>query len=172
MRAVRPGDHLGVERSGVVRAQERGGTGFGERQVEQRLVPLALHELGLAPTGPDRLPDAPDPPAGGRAPVHELTPRRYQARRVESDLAHVGEMDLARVACELRSEQLDLGLVDDHHDVIAGSERGLDEREDAGHELIVTVVEKRLVAERLLRECGAHTAGDRCEPMSQAWPAE
>ena len=65
-------------------------------------------------------------------------------------------------------QQLDLCLVDCDDDGIAGREPVADERQRAGEELLLAVVEERVVPERLFRE-GAQAAADRCERMTQAW---
>src|SRR3954470_23031570 len=66
-------DHLAVEVRGVVGADEVEAVGTREGGVEQLLVALALHELGGAAAGPDRLADAAQR-AGAAA--DEVAPRR------------------------------------------------------------------------------------------------
>ena len=55
-------DHR-IQRPDVVGTQEPEGRRGGERDVDQAFVALALDELGVAATGPDRFADAAQPPA-------------------------------------------------------------------------------------------------------------
>jgi hypothetical protein len=55
------GDDLGIERLGVVRAHQPEAGRVGERDVQQRFVPVALGHLRRSPLGVDRLADAADP---------------------------------------------------------------------------------------------------------------
>ena len=82
-------DDLGGQGLDVVRADEPERR-IREREVEQRLVPLALDELVARAGGPDRLADA----AQGqirRVRAHELLPGWDDPGRVGADLLHVGE---------------------------------------------------------------------------------
>ena len=83
----------------------------GEREVEQRLVALALDELGLAAPGPDRLADAPDARGPARVRASRNCRQAGMMRAgLRADLAHVGELDVLGVARRARdAQQPDLG---------------------------------------------------------------
>jgi uncharacterized membrane protein YcaP (DUF421 family) len=88
--ALRLDEDVVRERRGVVGTQEPPGRAIVEGDVEQRLVPMALRQLGLAATGPDGLADAAQRPA--QAPVRrdEVVPRRDDARGIASESLHLG----------------------------------------------------------------------------------
>ena len=169
MAAMRLRDHAGVERAGVVRAEERQRSCVGKGEVEERFVPLALDELGVAPACPDRLSDPPDARALGGVRLDEFPPGRYQACGICADLAHVGEMNATGIACELRSQEPDLVRVDGDDDGIAGRERVPDEGDDARQEFLLSGIQERFVPEHLTGARSAQAAADRCEPTAVAW---
>jgi len=148
VRAARLFEHRRVERLGVVRAEEPPGRAAGEGEVEQRLVPLALGELGRRPLGPDRLADPAHAPPGRRAPGDELAPGRDDAGRVRAHLGHVREPDTARGVAELLPQQADLGRVDDDERGLVGLDRVAKECARAAHEVVLPRIEERFVAER------------------------
>ena len=172
MTPVGLGDHVLAEPGGVVRAKEREGPGIGEGHIEQRLVQLALDDLGLAPARPDRFTDAPDARTGRGVRLDELPPRRYQAGGISADLVHVREVDVPGIAAELRSHQPDLLAVEGDDDRIVRLEGALDERNDARQELLLIRIEKRVVPEDLLGAQGAQAAADRCETTSGSMRAQ
>ena len=90
--SARGPEHVRVEALDVVGAKQREVGGVGEGEVEQRLVVVALGQLGLAAPGPDRLADAPDR-AAVLALGDEVAPGRDDAGRVASEGCHVGEAD-------------------------------------------------------------------------------
>ena len=77
----------------------------------------------------------------------ELAPGRDDAGGIAAELAHVGEEDLARLAVERVSEEVDLVGVDDREDLLPRRHAVADERADPVHELVATPVEERLVTE-------------------------
>ena len=89
--AVRLGDHVGSQGLDVVRAQQPQRDVRLDREVEQRLVDLALGDLGGPAAGPDRLTDAAHRAAAGAVLVEEAAPGGDDARRVVADLRHVHE---------------------------------------------------------------------------------
>src|SRR5690349_1253187 len=90
-------EHLVIELARVVWAQQPPRLALTERDVEQRLVPLALDQLIARAPIPDRLADSAQPFAAGAMLIHEVAPRRDDARWVRSDLGHVCEQHLVRV---------------------------------------------------------------------------
>ncbi len=112
---------------------------------------LALEHLGRAAAGPDRLADAADRLAVGGVLVDELAPGRDDLRRVAAEGCHVDELDALGVVAELETQALDLGGDHRDHDRLAGLEPLADERDRAGHELVVAAVEESLVAIAVVR---------------------
>ena len=146
-----PAITLGVERARVVRAQQRERRRLGEREVEQRLVPLALDELGLAAARPDRLADAPDRAAAARlrasrncfqAGMRRAGCRRSRAcRRTGRARRRAAAPTRAARSCRCRRPRAP-----------ARRPRSrADERQRAGQELLVAGVQQRVVPERLRR---------------------
>jgi hypothetical protein len=140
-------DDVCRDRPGVVRAEEPEGPRVTEREVEERLVPLAFHQLvGLAVCR-DRLAYPPHPHAGRGVPVDEVLPGGDDPRRIASDLRHVGEEDAVALAAELRAEAVDLARRDDDEGRLARRHPGPYERGGERDELPLAGVEPRLVPE-------------------------
>ncbi len=138
-------DHVAVEVRGVVGADEVEAVGVGEGVVEQRLVALALDELGGAAAGPDRLADAAQ---RARAADDEVAPRRDDAGRVVADVAHVDELDALGGGAEALLERPQLRRLERDHHRLAGGDALLDERGDAVQERLGAGIEHGFVAER------------------------
>ena len=137
-------DHVAVEVRGVVGADEVEAVGVGEGGVEQRLVALALDELGGAAAGPDRLADAAQR-AGAAA--DEVAPRRDDAGRVVADVAHVDELDALGGGAEALAQRPQLRRLEGDHHRLAGGDALLDERGDAVQERLGAGIEHGFVAE-------------------------
>jgi hypothetical protein len=167
------GDDAGVEGVDVVRAQQPEVLGALEGEVEQGLVALALDERLGAAVGPDRLADAPQPPALTGVGIDELAPRGDDARRVDADVGHVGEGHSLGLASELLAQPGDPGRADDDEDRLAGRDRLADPGQRPGEEAVVTRVEQRLVAEPVRRALdvlcsrghGFPEEGGACPPL-------
>ena len=109
-RAVGVGDllqHFVAEGAAVVGAEQRPGRGRREGDVEQRLVALALVDLGGLAPGPDRFADAAHRPAA--ALVDELAPEGDDPGRVAAQLLHRGKADRGRIGAQLAFEQRRVG---------------------------------------------------------------
>ena len=170
-------DDLRIERRDVVRAEEPERRRAGKREVEERFVPMALGELGIASPGPDRLADPADRLSAGPVFVHELPPGRDDARRVRADLRHVGEEHVVRVFAERVLQARDLlgGEDDEYGLALLGA--GSYEPEQPEDELLRVPVEEGFVDESLLlvADRGSHQLGDSmrsaarrpCAPMVQ-----
>lgn len=141
------GDHVGVELHGVVGADQVEVRGGGEGDVEQRLMALALDELGRAALGPDRLADPAHRATQAGVRVDELLPGGDDARRIGAQLGHVGEHDLLGVGAEALAQQVDLRGPDGDHDRLAGGDSVADERSGLVDERLGAVVEHDLVTE-------------------------
>ena len=137
-------DHVAVEVRGVVGADEVEAVGVGEGVVEQRLVALALDELGGAAAGPDRLADAAQR-AGAAA--DEVAPRRDDAGRVVADVAHVDELDALGGGAEALAQRPQLRRLEGDHHRLAGGDALLDERGDTVQERLGAGIEHGFVAE-------------------------
>ena len=85
-------DDLGGERVHVVGAHQPPRRTVVERHVQQRLVQVALLDLDVAATGPDRFADATHRPQARRA-VDEASPHREDPPRVPTELPDVEELD-------------------------------------------------------------------------------
>jgi hypothetical protein len=135
-----------VERRGVVRAQQPERRAAVEGAIEERLVVGALGQLVGVPSHPDRLADPVDA-LGVRVLADEVTPDRDQPGRIATDLPHVRELDRRRCFAETVAQEVDLGLGDGDHHRVARLDRVVDERAGGAQELVLAVVEERLVAE-------------------------
>ena len=136
-----------VERGRVVGAQQPEG-GIGERDVQQRLVTLALRQLRGASAGPDRLADrrAPaDRPERGR---RESACHAGMIRAGFTPTSiHVREHDTCRRRVRSsRPQRVDLLRAQHHQDRLVGGNRLADEPERSVHELVAVRVEEGLVA--------------------------
>ena len=140
-------DHGVVEVRRVIGADQVEVRGVGEGHIEQRLVALALDQLGRAAVGPDRLADPAHRAPGGGVLVDELLPGGDDARRVGPELGHVGEHDPVGVLAQPRAQQLDLLRPDRDHDRLARGDRVADEGSGARDEGLGAVVEHDLVPE-------------------------
>jgi hypothetical protein len=114
-------------------------------------VALALHELGRAALRPDRLADAAQARAGGRARRDELAPDGDDPGGIAADQAHVGEGHPAGVGAELGAQALDPRGADDDEDRLLGHDGGEDERQRAVQEAVLSCVEQGFVTEATLR---------------------
>ncbi len=112
---------------------------------------LALAQLGATASGPDRFPDTPDRSAGPAVLVHEVLPGRDDPRRVATQLAHVSEDDIVGVTPQRAGERLETRLRHGHHHRLTDTYSLGDKRDDLGQEVVVAVVEQRLVALARLR---------------------
>ncbi len=155
-------DDLRVERRDVVRAEEPERRRAGKREVEERFVPMALGELGIASPGPDRLTDPADRLSAGPVFVHELPPGRDDARRVRADLRHVGEEHTACVLAQRVLQAFDLLCGENDEDRLSLLGAGPYESEQPAEELLRVPVEKGLVDESLIlvADCDSHQFGD------------
>ena len=108
---------------------------------------LALDELVRRTLLPDGLADPSHPLARGAVPADELVPGGDDARRVCTDVRHVGEEDSGSLLAERDLKHLDLfeRLHDQHG--FTGSHAVPDERYRAGDELGPARVEEGLVPE-------------------------
>jgi hypothetical protein len=147
---VAPGlvDDLGVEGLDVVGAQQPQRGHVAERQVHQRLVALALDQLGAGAVGADRLADAAQQPVGRAVLEHEALPHRQEPGGVAAQPGDVGEEQLLVLVAQLGAQHVDLLGAEHHEDRDPGAEPALDERERAGHELLEPGVQEGLVSER------------------------
>jgi len=116
-----------------------------ERHVQQRLVQLALLELGGRPTRPGRLTDPSD--VLSRVSCHEVEPGGDDPGGVPADLHHVEELHAAGVLAERRGQRLrpvrELG----DQDRLVVSEALGDERDDLLDQVVEPPVEDRGVVE-------------------------
>ena len=119
MAAARLVDGAVAQRRDVVRAQQAERPGVGEGDVEQRLVQLALDELGGAATGPDGLADPAQRPL--RVLVDEVPPGGDDAPGVAAEHRHVRELHGVRVGAEGRLQARDLLRADGDEHRLAGS---------------------------------------------------
>jgi hypothetical protein len=76
-------------------------------------VALALDELVGAALSPDRLADAPQPASAAGVGVDELAPGGDDARRVDADLGHVGEVTRSAALARALAQTRDLRGADD-----------------------------------------------------------
>jgi hypothetical protein len=141
-------DHLVRERGGVIRADEPERVGGRERQVDERLVQLALRELVGRPLSPDRLAD----PAHAAAVLggvvgNEAAPSRDDARGVAADHLDVRELHVVRALAKRLAEERELPRPHHRQHRLAAVETLLGECAARGDEVLVAVVEKRLVME-------------------------
>ncbi len=104
----------------------------------------ALDELGVGPSGPDRLAD-PTQSVGGAGGVHELLPRRDDASGVAADDAHVGERDVVGVGAEPGSQHFDAAFLDEDESGLVRGYGLAEEGEGRRDELVVTGIEEGLV---------------------------
>ena len=81
-------DHARIESRHVVRAEEPERRGVREREVEERLVAVALRELRVAAPGPDRLAD----PADRRPPAPCSSTNSCQAAMMRAGFAPTSAM--------------------------------------------------------------------------------
>ena len=146
MAAARLVDHVLVERRRVVRAQQREALVLGEGDVQQRLVQLALDQLGAAAAGPDRLADAAHRPRGRAT-------KSRQAGMIRAGLWPSTAMSTnSHVARRrARAQRRDLLRADRDEDRLVALEALTDERERAGEQVVGTFVEERFVAEQSRR---------------------
>jgi hypothetical protein len=139
--------HVGGQRRGVVGTDQPERVGGGERQVDQRLVQLALLQLVGPAVGPDRLADAAHPAAASRPRVrgHEARPLGDDAGRVAADHFHVGEEHLVRALAQRAPQEVEFPRPDHHEDGLVPLEPLLDEVAATLGELAVAGVEEGLV---------------------------
>lgn len=150
-------DRLGIERVEVIRAQQAPGRAGGESLLEQALIAPALLQLGRRATGPDRFADAPHRASFGGALGEELTPGRDHAGRVSRELAPVEKANALGILAERAPEQIGSLLAHyDEHGLLSSQRIG-DERQRSSQEAVLTVVEERLVVERVLHEGHLHS---------------
>jgi hypothetical protein len=133
------------QRVSVVRAQQpQRGVGL-DRQVQQRLVQLALDELGRPPTGPDRLTDASHRPVPAAALVDERPPRGDDPSRVGAELSHVDVLHAWRVGADRGLQLHQPGQRDGDEHRLPQRDRVEHERHGAGEEVVVSAVDEGLV---------------------------
>jgi hypothetical protein len=152
--AARFVDDVPVERRRVVGTHQSEAAAPGEGDVQQRLMALALDELGRAAFRPDRFPDPPQ----GTVPVlaYEVAPCRDDASRVRSHICHVGEEHLTGISLEPLPKKVDLSRADDDEHGLGRPYRIVEEGRGSGDELSLPGVEERLVAEPVV---GLHGRG-------------
>ena len=138
-------EHLVREPLRVVGAQQRPRRRGREGEVQQRLVALALHDLGRRAAGPDRLADADRHGVAAGVLAHEVAPGADDAARVAPERLHVGEADAARVGAERHPQHARAGDRERDEDGRIGADGVPYERHGPGQELLVTPVEERLV---------------------------
>jgi hypothetical protein len=147
-RAVGAGDllqHFVAEGAAVVGAKQRPSRRRREGDVEQRLVALALVDLGRLAPRPDRFADAANRAAF--AFVEEATPEGDDPGRVAAQLLHVGEANSRRIGAELGFEQRRLGPGNGDERRFARFQSATQERHGAGQEALGILVDQRLVPE-------------------------
>src|ERR1043165_4891809 len=144
-------DDLLIELACVVRAQQPPGLAVTERHVQQRLVTLSRAQLVARASVPDWLTDAADPLALGAMLLHEVAPRRDDARGVGPYLGHVGKQDTVRVIVQRRAQELDLVWRLHHEHGLTGREPVADEGHCPGDEFRPVAVEESLVPEAVGR---------------------
>ena len=138
--------HLVLEQAEVVGAEQRPGRHPPEGDVEQRLVALALVDLGGGAAGPDRFADAAPLPARGDVLVDELAPGGDDARGVAPERFHVGEGDPLGVRTQLAPQQLRSLRSDRDQRRLLGLQRAHHEGHRSRQEALVAVVEHHFVA--------------------------
>ena len=138
-------EHLVREPLRVVGAQQRPRRRGREGEVQQRLVALALHDLGRRAAGPDRLADADRRRMAAGVRSHEVAPGADDPARVAPERLHVGEADAPRVGPERHPQHACAGDGERDEDGGIGVHCVPYERDGPGQELLVTPVEERLV---------------------------
>ncbi len=129
----------------VVRAQQPEGGGIVEGDVQERLVKLAFGKLSGGPARVNRFSDSPQLPNASMGPREGL-PCGDDARRVVTDLRHVGEADVLRLSSKPLAEQVDLRPAHHYQDRVTGTDRTPDERHRSGQELGHAGIKECLVA--------------------------
>ena len=141
-----------VERRHVVGTQQPEVARVGEREIEQRLVELALDQLGRAASGPDRLADAADRAGVG---AREVAPGGDDPRRVVAQHGHVDELDAAGVGADLAAQRGDALRTDRDEHRLASGKPFAEEGHGAGEEAVGAVVQQCFVAEHQGGRCPA-----------------
>ena len=133
-------DHIVGKRCRVVGADQAEIVRRREGEVDERLVQLALGQLGGGSVGPDRLADAAHPASGAGIVGNEPAPGRDDARRVAPDHLHVDQVNIRGATAERGPQELELARADHHQDRLAALETAMNESQRAVDELIVAVV--------------------------------
>jgi hypothetical protein len=129
----------------VIGADQRKRAGVCEREVEQRLVPLALGDLLRRALRPDRLADPVQPLAAAGVPVDEVAPHGDDAGRIAPCGLHVDELDASRGVAEPAAQRLLAGRQHgDEHGLVA-LDGGHDERQYGLGESLRAAIEDRVV---------------------------
>ncbi len=150
---VRPAgvvDDRRVEGLDVVGAHQREARRVGERQVQQRLVVVALGDLVGRAAGPDRLADAAHALTLGEAVADEVVPGGDDRAGVLADLLDVGEADPVGQVAELLAKQGDLASADEHQGRLSRRDPVAQERRRRGDELALALVHEGDVAEGIV----------------------
>jgi hypothetical protein len=134
-----------VEPGAVVRA-EHVHPGVRERDVDQRFVLGAGRVLLVRTTGPDRLPDDPDPPPRvllGEGPQH----RADDAAGVAPGDRHVREPDPPGVVAEAVADQFQVAARDGDEYRLVPAQPAVHEIQETAEIARVVVVEETVVAQ-------------------------
>ena len=108
MTATRLFDDAGVERRGVIGAQQPQRRRAIDRQVQQRFMPLAFGQLIGIPLRVDGLADAAQPASVFTLPIDERLPPRNDPCGIRTNLGHVSEFHRTRVGPQLGAQGLEL----------------------------------------------------------------
>jgi len=143
-------DHLILEAVEVVGAEQAPRLAFAEREVQQRLVHLALGELGRRAARPDHFTDAERMVAARALLGKELAPRGDDPRRIAREPVRVGEADAPGVLAECLAQQLDPLAAGQHEHRLIGRERAFDRGQRTAHEAIGAFgIEDHLMTKRV-----------------------
>ncbi len=148
----------------VIRAQQVQGRHGVEGEVRQRLMALALAQLGRAALPPHRFADHQRLTLPAIVLAQEVLPRGNDARRVAPQLAHVQEAQAFGAVLE-RFPQRHRALAPDGHEHRGVAFEGARERLDhAFQEAAVSArVEQSLMAEAPVPDSGPGTLPRRCD---------
>jgi hypothetical protein len=143
MGAARLVHDSGVEACGVVGAQQPERRRARKGEVQERLVVVALDQLGRRTARPDRLADPAQRPPVVR--VDEVTPRRNDPCRIASQRGHVDELHRVGLGSQLGLQRSGALRTHGDQDGLPGPHPVADERNRPGQELVLAGIQQRLV---------------------------